>query len=194
MSDLEETANPSPEEELPLAGQRPPSAFQLFKERQLERVPPKYRNKRYLIGGPLLSLGALLLLIQCGILGLGGGAEEVPAPVPVAEAEPEPTPTPQLSILPIMPTPLPSQYAFTHFVNEMANCFKQKGDPASLEIVEASIMADVPVAVGTLMRLYADNLCQEQEPWNQIPGRMGWMLRAGDVPLPELPEPEEPQG
>ena len=85
------------------------------------------------------------------------------------------------------PTPLPRQYAFSHFVREMANCYQQNGQVATLEEVEADIIHDVPLAVEHLMRLCADNLCEEQEPWHQISGRVGWMLRAADVPLPQPP-------
>ena len=60
----------------------------------------------------------------------------------------------------------------------------------SRTVVEADIMADVPSAVSTLMGLYAANLCEEAEPWHQIAGRVGWMLRASGLD-PGLPEPEE---
>ena len=32
----------------------------------------------------------------------------------------------------LVTTPLPAQYAFTHFVNEMADCYQQQGLPSSL--------------------------------------------------------------
>ena len=47
--------------------------------------------------------------------------------------------------------------------------------------------------VNALMKLYADNLCQEQDPWHRIAGRVGWMLRAADAPLPDLPQAAPPQ-
>lgn len=73
----------------------------------------------------------------------------------------------------------------------MGNCYDQRGIVATLEEVEADIMVDVPLAVNSLLRLYADDLCEEQDPWHQIAGRVGWMLRAADVPLPDLPDPSQ---
>ena len=157
-------------------------------QQYLERVPPRYRNKKWLIGGPV---GVLLLLIFGGdCLCKAAYSERAPEPVAAVVA---PTATPEPVILANRPTPLPSQYAFIHFVNELADCYQQQGLPASLESVEADIMVDVPVAVNALMKLYADNLCREEDPWHQIRGRVGWMLRAADVPLPDLPQAEPPQ-
>ena len=157
----------------------------------LERVPPRYRNKRWLIGGPVAVL--LLLIFGGDCLCKAARSERAPEPVAAVVAVAAPTATPEPVILAGRPTPLPSQYAFTHFVNEMADCYQQQGLPSSLESVEADIMVDVPVAVNALMKLYADNLCQEEDPWHRIRGRVGWMLRAADVPLPDLPQAEPPQ-
>ena len=167
-----------------------PAAARLTWRERWERIPPRYRTKKWIIGG---GIGAAFLVIVAGnsLCGLAN-APDVPEPEPVAAAA-APTPSPETSLLSERPTPtpLPSQYSFSHFVNEMSDCFSQRGDPASLEEVEASIMADVPHAVNMLMRLYHDNLCVEEDPWHQISGRVGWMLRAADVPLPELPEPQQ---
>ncbi len=38
---------------------------------------------------------------------------------------------------------------------------------------------------------HADGVCREQDDWHRIPGRLAWLLRVGDVPLPELPEPTQ---
>ena len=179
--------NPDEEPELPRHGPKPPG----LKDKLLERVPPKYRAKRYLIGVPTAAVALLVVLIQCNAAS-GPGSEALPDPTPAA-VETTPEPTPVTALLPDRPTPMPSQYSFAHFVEEMADCYKQQGLASSPEAVEADIMADVPVAVNALMRLYADNLCQEEDQWHQIRGRMGWMLRAGDVPLPDLPQAEEPQ-
>ncbi len=157
----------------------------------LERVPPRYRNKRWLIGGPVAVL--LLLVFGGDCLCKAARSERAPEPVAAVVAVAAPTATPEPVIPANRPTPLPSQYAFTHFVNEMADCYQQQGLPSSLESVEADIMVDVPVAVNALMKLYADNLCREEDPWHQIRGRVGWMLRAADVPLPDLPQAEPPQ-
>ena len=43
--------------------------------------------------------------------------------------------------------------------------------------------------VNALMKLYADNLCQEQDPWHRIAGRVGWMLRAATCRCPTCPRP-----
>lgn len=153
-------------------------------------MPPRYRQKRWLIGAPAGALALLLMLVQCGLLSVGGSPEPVePAPVAAEVPTPEPTPIPREEYQ------LPKQYAFVHFVNEMSACYEQNGQPSSLETVEADIMADVPVAVSMLMRLYADNRCTEVDPWHQIPGRAGWMLRSSGMHehLPELPEPEVAQ-
>ena len=98
----------------------------------------------------------------------------------------DPTPTPDTSILSDRPTPtpLPRQYAFTHFVNEMAACYRQRGLEGTLEDVEADIMLDVPLAINELMKLYAAEECEEEYPWHQISGRVGWMLRGSGVSIP----------
>ena len=160
-------------------------------QQYLERVPPRYRNKRWLIGGPVAVL--LLLIFGGDCLCKAARSERAPEPVAAVVEVAAPTATPEPVIPADRPTPLPSQYAFTHFVNEMADCYQQQGLPSSLESVEADIMVDVPVAANALMKLYADNLCREEDPWHQIRGRVGWMLRAADVPLPDLPQAEPPQ-
>ena len=164
-------------------------------DRLIERlpVPPRYRTRKWFfagVGAALLLLGALYQ--TCDTRG-AVSQETVDIPPAIPTATPEPTAIPREEYR------LPKQYAFVHFVNEMAACYDQNGQPASLETVEADIMQDVPTAVGTLLRLYADDVCEEVEPWHQIPGRAGWMLRASGVNehLPELlaeqPEGEEPK-
>ena len=180
-----------PETEITEQPQQRPAPRPKPLQQYLERVPPRYRNKRWLIGGPSAVL--LLLVFGGDCLCRAAGSESAPEPVAAVVEVAAPTATPEPVILSDSPTPLPSQYAFTHFVNEMADCYQQQGLPSSLESVEADIMVDVPVAVNALMRLYADNRCQEEDPWHQIRGRVGWMLRAADVPLPDLPQAEPPQ-
>jgi len=153
-------------------------------------VPPKYRTRKWFFLGLGVALLLLTVLYQCNATG-GASDDAAPvAPVPVATPTPEPTPIPREEYR------LPRQYAFVHFVNEMAACYDQHGQSSTLEVVEADIMHDVPMAVSTLLRLYADNACEEVEPWHQIPGRSGWMLRASGVnehlPQPEIPE-EDPK-
>ena len=159
----------------------PPTAQQKL-QRLLERVPPRFRTKKW-------AAAAVVTLLLFGLwagdaIAKAASAPDAPEPAP-ATAIPEPTPTPVTALIPDRPTPtpLPSQYAFTHFVREMANCYRQRGLEASLEGVEADIMVDVPLAVNELMKLYSNNECAEEEPWHQIRGRVGWMLRAADVPL-----------
>ena len=160
-------------------------------DRLIERlpVPPKYRTRKWVFGALGAAVVLIIVLIQCDSV---GGSEPYPLPATVAV----PTPTPEPTAIPREEYQLPRQYAFAHFVNEMAACYDQHGQPSTLEVVEVDIMHDVPAAVGTLMRLYADNACEEVEPWHQIPGRAGWMLRASGVdeylPQPE-PEEEEPK-
>ena len=155
----------------------------------LDRIPPKYRTKKWLIGG---GIALVVLIFVAGDSMCKAAAAPPPAPTPVAT----PTPTPEPTPIPRDEYQLPKQYAFVHFVNEMAACYHQHGQPATLEAVEADIMADVPMGVATLMRLYAENQCEEVEPWHQIPGRSGWMLRASGIdaliPTPESEEEEEP--
>ena len=156
-------------------------------DRLIERlpVPPKYRTRKWFFGAIGAVVLAVIVLVQCNSVG-GSAPDPAPASVSVPTATPEPTPIPREEFQ------LPRQYAFVHFVNEMSACYDQHGQPSTLEVVEADIMHDVPAAVGTLMRLYADNQCEDVEPWHQIPGRAGWMLRASGVNehLPQ-PEPEE---
>lgn len=170
--------SPNPNPNLPLQGPRKPSLL----EKLLERLPPRYRQKRWLIGAPLGALALLLLLVQCGLM--AGGSPE-PEPTPAAAEVATPTPTPIPAVLPSRPTPtpLPQQYSFQHFVREMAACYEQRGLDPTLTIVEADIMQDVPLAVTELMRLYSENDCEEEAPWHQIKGRVGWMLRAANVGL-----------
>ena len=147
-------------------------------------LPPKYRTRKWVLGGLCAAVGLILIWVQCNAAS-GSGTEEAPiAPVAAATPTPEPTPIPREEYR------LPRQYAFVHFVNEMAACYDQNGQVATLEAVEADIMADVPSAVEALMGLYAGNRCEEVEPWHQIPGRVGWMLRASGLD-PGIPTPEE---
>ena len=151
-------------------------------------LPPKYRTRKWVLGGAGMLLALVVIWFQCSSVNSSTPAQDTSAaPVAAPTATPEPTPIPREEYQ------LPKQYAFVHFVNEMSACYGQNGQPATLETVEADIMQDVPLAVSTLMRLYADNQCEEVAPWNQIPGRAGWMLRASGVNqhLPEPPEPEE---
>ena len=147
-------------------------------------LPPKYRTRKYVLGGVGALLALIVIWVQCNAAGGSGPDETLPAPVAA------PAPTPEPTAIPREEYQLPRQYAFVHFVNEMAGCYDQNGQVATLEAVEADIMADVPSAVATLMGLYAANRCEEAEPWHQIPGRIGWMLRASGLD-PGLPEPEE---
>ena len=71
------------------------------------------------------------------------------------------------------------------------NCYQQRGLESNLDRVEADIMVDVPVAVNFLMRHYADSMFAEEDPCHQIKGRVSWLIRAADVPPPELPEPAQ---
>ena len=89
-------------------------------------------------------------------------SESAPEPVAAVVEVAAPTATPELVIRADRPTPLPSQYAFTHFFNEMADCYQQQGLPSSLESVEADIMVDVPVAV---------NAAHEAVRRQPVPGR-----------------------
>lgn len=152
----------------------------------LRRLPPRYQQPKWLIGG---AVAAVLLIFVGGDYISKAAASPDPELTPAAVA----TPTPEPTSIPREEYRLPRQYAFVHFVNEMSSCYEQNGQPDTLEAVEADIMADVPGAVGMLMRLYADNICEEAEPWNQIPGRAGWMLRSSGMHehLPALPDPEE---
>ena len=184
MANQPETETTEQPQQRPVPRQNPLQTY-------LERVPPRYRNKRWLIGGPVVVL--LLLILGGDSLCKAGRSESAPEPVAAVVEVAAPTATPAPVGQDDRPTPLPSQYAFTHFVNEMADCYQQQGLPSSLESVEADIMVDVPVAVNALMKLYADNLCEEEDPWHQIRGRVGWMLRAADVPLPDLPQAEPTQ-
>ena len=186
MANQNETENPEaqlPESDRP---EKPEKGLDALIQRL--PLPPKYRTRKWVLGGAAAILALILLWVQCNSVSSSSEPEASVAPVAVAPtATPEPTPIPREEYQ------LPRQYGFVHFVNEMAACYDQNGQVATLEAVEADIMVDVPVAVSTLMRLYADNLCQEVEPWHQIPGRAGWMLRASAMheQLPELPKPEE---
>ena len=110
-----------------------------------------------------------------------------PPPTP-----PEPTPAPAATPAPVTalipdrpaPTPLPSQYAFVHFVNEMTACYQQRGFEADVDQVEADIMQDVPLAIDQLLKLYAQEECTEIAPWYQIEGRVGWLLRGSGMQVP----------
>ena len=154
----------------------------------LDRVPARFRTKRWLISGAIAAGLAVLLAVQCAMD--AAARPDAPPPDPVAVA----TPAPEPAAIPREEYRLPKQYAFVHFVNEMTACYDQNGQVATLETVEADIMVDVPLAASILMRLYADNACEEVEPWHQIPGRAGWMLRASGIhqhlPTPVLEEPK----
>ena len=154
----------------------------------LDRVPARFRTKRWLISGAIAAGLVVLLAVQCAMD--AAARPDAPPPEPVAVA----TPTPEPATIPREEYRLPKQYAFVHFVNEMAACYDQNGQLPTIENVEADIMVDVPLAVSVLMRLYADNRCEEVEPWHQIPGRAGWMLRASGInqhlPTPVLEEPK----
>ena len=167
--------------------EQPEAAAQQGLKQLWERVPPKYRTKKWVIGG---GIALAVLLFVGGDWVCKASVAPDPVPTPVAA----PTPIPEPTAIPREEYRLPKQYAFVHFVNEMAACYDQAGQPATLESVEADIMADVPMAVSTLMRLYADNRCEEVEPWHQISGRAGWMLRASGMhehlPTPALEEPK----
>ena len=149
-------------------------------------LPPKYRTRKWVLGGAAALALLLLMWVQCNSVNSSGPDEPVVAPVAVAMPTPEPTPIPRDEYQ------LPRQYAFVHFVNEMAACYEQNGQVATLETVEADIMADVPNAVGALMGLYSANQCEAAAPWHQIPGRIGWMIRASGI-NEHLPALEEPQ-
>ena len=159
----------------------PETAAPAASPRRRLSIPPRFRTWPWLLGGG--GVGILLLGLVLNFAVAAASAPDTPPPTPTPQAAP--TPTPDLSLLPDRPTPtpLPSQYAFTHFVSEMAACYEQNGQAATLEEVEADIMVDVPLAVNELMKLYAENRCVEEDPWHQIPGRVGWMLRAADVSL-----------
>ena len=154
----------------------------------LGRLPPRFRTKRYLIFGAIVAVLTVFFVRDILVKTASGGDEPTPAPAPVTQAVPTPEPTP----IPREEYQLPKQYAFVHFVNETAACYDQFGQPATLEAVEADIMVDVPLAVSALLSHYAANRCGEIEPWHQIPGRMGWMLRASGVDK-HLPKFEAPK-
>ena len=183
MANQNETENPEaqfPEIEKP---EKPEKGLDALIQRL--PLPPKYRTRKWVLGGAAAILALTLLWVQCNSVSSSSEPEASAAPVAVAPtATPEPTPIPREEYQ------LPRQYAFVHFVNEMAACYDQNGQVSTLEAVEADIMADVPSAVSTLMGLYAANRCEEADPWHQIPGRIGWMLRASGLD-PGLPEPDE---
>ena len=143
MADQPATETTAPSQQRPAPRPNPLRQY-------LERAPPRYRNKRWLIGGPVAVL--LLLVFGGDCLCKAARSECAPEPVAPAVEVAAPTATPEPVILADRPTPLPTQYAFTHFVNEMSDCYQQQGLPSSLESVEADIMVDVPVAVNALMK------------------------------------------
>lgn len=182
MANENESQNQNPTAE---PGQDPNPAEPKGLDRLIARlpVPPKYRTRKwFFVGVGVVVLGMAFLYQSCDTSRASNDAAPA-APVPVS------TPTPEPTAIPREEYQLPRQYAFVHFVNEMAACYDQHGQPADLETVEADIMHDVPTAVSTLLRLYADNRCEEVDPWHQIPGRAGWMLRASGIDE-HLPQPE----
>ena len=185
--------NPTPEHE----PQRRPEAEQTdftsdAKPKLLDRVPPRFRKKRWIIGGMVTAAALGLLLFQCGTVAIRAFATPEPEPEPVVQAATV-TPAPAPLALSDRQSSLPDEYAFNHFVRELDECYQQKGIVLTLQETEADIMADVPYAVGYLLRHYADGVCQEQDEWRRIPDRLAWLLRVGDVQLPELPTAEPQQ-
>ena len=176
-----------PENETNEPSQQRPAARPNPLQKYLERVPPRYRNKRWLIGGPI---AVLLLLIfggdcLCKAARSSSDSEPVAAVVEVAA----PTATPEPVTLADRATPLPSQYAFTHFVNEMADCYQQQGLPSGLESVEADIMVDVPVAVNALLSLYAETCARRRTPGTRSAAAWAGCSAPPTCPCPTCPRP-----
>lgn len=184
-----ETQPRTPDEAAPAEAALPPPAPDVPR-RLLDRVPPRYRKKKWLIGGISVVVALGLVLFQCGNVAIRAFTAPEPEPEPVAEAAAS-TPAPAPLARSDRQSRLPSEYAFSHFVNELDDCYDQKGIATTIQETEAEIMTDVPYAVGYLLRHYADGVCAERDDWHRIPGRLAWMLRVGDVPLPELPEPAQ---
>ena len=147
----------------------------------------RFRTKRWLIGGGIGGAIALLLMGNCLYTAVPALTASTPEPTPTTPPVVVPTPTPIMALIPDRPTstPLPSQYAFVHFVHEMTNCYEQRDLPDStVEKVEADIMLDVPLAINELLKLYTAQECREVAPWYQIPGRVGWLLRGSGASNP----------
>ena len=143
------------------------------------RLPPRLLTLPWKIGYAVAALAAVAVMGNCLF-----AYANVPSPTP-PEPTPAPAPTPALvaALNPARPTstPLPSQYAFVHFVNEMTACYQQRGFEADAGQVEADIMQDVPLAINELLKLYAQEECTEIVPWYRIPGRVGWLLRGSGM-------------
>ena len=185
--------NPTPEPEPqhpPEVEQTPPASDD--KPKLLDRVPPRFRKKRWMVGGAIAAVALGLLLFQCTSVAIRAFAAPEPEPTPAVQVA-TPTPAPAPLALSDRGSSLPDEYAFNHFVRELDECYQQKGIVLTLQETEADIMADVSYAVGYLLRHYADGVCQEQEDWRRIPDRLAWLLRVGDVQLPELPTAEPQQ-
>ena len=198
MANQPENPTPDPDtqprtpDEAAAAETAPPTPTPETTRKLLDRVPPRYRKKKWLIGGAITIAALGLVLFQCGNVAIRAFTAPEPELEPVAEAETAaPTPATAPASLSDRASRLPSEYAFSHFVNELDDCYEQKGIATTVQETEAEIMTDVPYAVGYLLRHYADGVCAERDDWHRIPGRLAWMLRVGDVPLPELPEPAQ---
>ena len=198
MANQPENPTPEPEtqyltpDEAAAAETTPPAPAPESPRRLLDRVPPRYRKKKWLIGGAVTLAALGLALFQCGNVAIRAFTAPETEPEPAAEAT-APTPATASASLSDRASRLPGEYAFSHFVNELDDRYEQKGIATTVQETEAEIMADVPYAVGYLLRHYADGVCAERDNWHRIPGRLARMLRVGDVPLPELPGAEPPQ-
>ena len=144
-------------------------------------LPPRLLTRPWLIGYAVAAGLVVLMMGNCLFAYAGTSPPPPPEPTPA----PAPTPTPVTALISDRPTPtpLPSQYAFVHFVNEMTACYQQRGLEADAAQVEADIMQDVPMAINQLLKLYAVKDCTEVEPWYQIQGRVGWLLRGSGMPV-----------
>ena len=143
------------------------------------RLPPHLLTRKWKIGYAVTALATVVMMGNCLFAYAGAPPEPTPEPTPAPAATPTPV-TALISDRPA-PPPLPSQYAFVHFVNEMTACYQQRGLEADTNQVEADIMQDVPSAIDQLLKLYAQEACEEVAPWYQIPGRIGWLLRGSGM-------------
>ena len=145
-------------------------------------LPPHLLTRPWKIGYAVTALVAVVVMGNCVFAYASAPPPTPPEPTPAPAATPAPVPA-LISDRPA-PTPLPSQYAFVHFVNEMTACYQQRGLEAEPAQVEADIMQDVPLAIDQLLKLYAQEECTEIAPWYQIPGRVGWLLRGSGMQVP----------
>ena len=145
-------------------------------------LPPSLLTRPLKIGYAVVGLVAVAVMGNC----LFAYANAPPPPPPEPTPAPAATPAPVTALIPDRPTqtPMPSQYAFVHFVNEMTACYQQRGFDADTDRVEADIMQDVPLAINELLKLYAQEECTEIAPWYRIPGRVGWLLRGSGMKVP----------